>query len=75
MEQWIRSVLTGRMYSNDETLRIVNIAQATFYMQNGLLPVDIYPSKDFKTGKDILVFIFNRADSKPLFDQWCKQER
>ena len=33
----------------------------------------IYSSKDYKTQKPIVVFIFNKEESKPIFDIWCNK--
>ena len=38
------------------------------------MPIDIYPSQDFKTGKPMLVYLFIREDTKELYDKWCKRE-
>lgn len=73
MNETIRSNLTGHIYRNDESINIVNVAQAAFYMENNLMPLDIYPSKDYKTKKPIMVFTFNKEETKPLFDQWCNR--
>lgn len=73
MNEKIRSNLTGHTYRNDSSIRIVNPIQAAFYMENGLMPLDIYPSKDYKTQKPIVVFIFNKEDTKPIFDKWCSK--
>ena len=43
-------------------------------MLSGALPVDIYPSLDFKTNKPIFVYLFNRAETSDLYDKWCNHE-
>lgn len=64
----------AKEYSAEDAVRIVNPAQIAAYWENGLAPLDIYPSRDRETGKPILVAVFNRKDSKEYFDKWCKHE-
>ena len=71
MNETIRSNLTGHYFKKKDSVFIVNVTQAAFYMENGLIPLDVYPSKDYKTKKPIVVFAFNREETKPLFDKWC----
>ena len=41
-------------------------------MKHRCYPVDIYPSIDYKTGQDVLVYIFERNDqNKELYQFWC----
>lgn len=54
----------------NDTVKIVNQKQATLYIKNGLKPLDIYCSNT----EDILVYVFDKKKSKPLFDLWCKHE-
>lgn len=51
-----------------ETIEIVNTRQAGMYIKHGLQPLDLY----WKSER--LVFLFDKAKTKPLFDQWCKYE-
>lgn len=69
-----RSRLTGKHYNlfSDDIIRIVNMQQAMAYMENDVMPVDIYPSE--KDGKRILVFLFNREETRDVYDLWCKHE-
>ena len=74
MKEYFTSDATGKTYPADDTLRIVNISQAMWYIKCRVELYDIYPSKDFKTDKDILVFVFSRKGSKDAYDKWCKYE-
>lgn len=67
------SKLTGRYYNFVGTVRILNTAQATFYMSKDVFPLDIYISKDFKNNRKVLVFLFSREDTKELYDEWCSR--
>ena len=68
------SELTGKEYSLKNCVRIVNPLQCMFYWLSGLLPIDIYPSIDYKSGKPILVFIYDRQESKELYERWCEHD-
>jgi len=39
-------------------------------MNNNIMPLDIYVSRDFDTGKPIMVFIFDKRQTKPLYEKW-----
>lgn len=64
------SAVTGKIYQLGDAMRILNVKQAMFYMKNNVELYDMYPSQDFKTGKDVLVFIFSKSQSKPYYEQW-----
>lgn len=70
----VHSDLTGRDYYPSHTVRIVNYLQSLYYWLSGCLPVDIYPSQDFKTGKPLLVYLFLRDETTELYDKWCNHE-
>lgn len=67
------SRLTGRYFNIFGTVRILNTAQATFYMSNDVFPLDVYVSKDFKNNRNVLVFLFSRDETKDLYDEWCSR--
>lgn len=70
----IKSLVTGIEYRPSEIVRIVNSSQCAAYMTYGAKLLDIYPSRDFKTHKPIVVYIFNRKDTTELYDKWCNHE-
>lgn len=70
----IQSNLKPRDYLASEVCRIVNPKQFMLYIKHGLLPIDIYTSVDEKTGDDIVVMIFDRLQSFPLYQAWCNHE-
>lgn len=61
-------------YAAGDLIKILNSTQAAFYWLNGISPLDNYPSKDYKTGKPVMVYVFKRSDTKDVFDLWCKQK-
>ncbi len=67
------SKLTGRYFNIFQTVRILNTAQATFYVTKGVLPLDVYASKDFKNKRDVLVFLFSKDDTRDLYEEWCSR--
>ena len=70
MKDYITSYTTGRTYSPNDVIRLVNVRQLVYYMNNGIEILDFYTSKDFKTGEDILVFIVNKKDSQEVYRKW-----
>ena len=70
MKDYMKSYTTGRIYCPSECIRIINLRQITFYAKMGVEILDFYPSTDFKTGEDILVFIVNKKDSQEAYQKW-----
>lgn len=60
-----------REYNIKDIVRIINPKQCRFYLKNGVYPIDIYTSIDVKTGDDIVVMIFFKHESYPLYQKWC----
>lgn len=70
-----RSAITGKKYDVfDDTIRILNPNQAAFYVSEGVPILDVWLSEDKKTDKPILVYLFKKADTKEVFDLWCRQK-
>lgn len=73
------SDVTGKTYSVESMVRIVNPKQAATYMANGIVPIDIYPS-DCQSDKSLppdykLVFLFERNDkTREAFRLWCEHK-
>lgn len=77
MQEFIkRSALSGEKYDvfDQDVVRILNIYQAAYYVDAGIPILDVQLSNDRITGKPILVFLFRRSLTKPVFDTWCKQK-
>lgn len=70
---YVKSRLTGKNYDCLQTVNIKNLQQVAGYIENGVFPVDIKPARD-KDNKRFLVFVFNKASTKEVFDKWCKYE-
>lgn len=69
----VKSNFTGREYETKKVIRILNAQQAAAYIKHGIELLDLWLSKD-KDGKPILVFIFDKEESKEVYDLWCKHE-
>ena len=67
------SNITGRTYELFSQIRILNIQQCIFYLKNGVVLNDIELGEDRNTHKPIMVFLFNREDTREVYDKWCKQ--
>ena len=70
MKEAMQSDRTGITYVPSDSIRILNIKQAGFYMENSATLLDVYPSKDFKTGDDIVVFVFDKSETFNLYKKW-----
>lgn len=68
------SKITGRTYELFSQIRILNIQQCIFYLENGVTLNDIEISEDRRTHQPIMVFLFNRADTYDAYDKWCKRK-
>lgn len=51
----------------NKTIKIVNMKQATLYVKNGLLPLQVCYDK-------MLVFEFDMEESRPLYTKWLNKE-
>lgn len=74
MKEYIKSDATGKVYARQDVVRILNPKQQLLYIKAGLYPLDLYTSVDEKTDKDVLVMIFSREESYPLYQKWCDHE-
>lgn len=64
----VYSKIFNNEYSTEDTVKIVNTRQAGLYIKNDIPLVDLFWSKN------ALVFVFNREESKRVYDLWCKRE-
>lgn len=64
----VYSEIFNNEYSTEDTVKIVNTRQAGLYIKNNIPLVDLFWSKN------TLVFVFNREESKGVYDLWCKRE-
>ena len=74
MRNYITSDATGKVYAIQDVVRILNPKQQLLYIKAGLYPLDLYVSIDEKTDKDVLVMIFSKEESYPLYQKWCDHE-
>ena len=66
------SHITGKKYTpGQNTVYISNMRQAQLYMRHGAQLLDILYDN---TKNDALVFVFNRSETKELYDKWNNRE-
>lgn len=73
-EYYIRSEITGRSYNLFCCVKILNVQQAIFYIEHRVKLMDLVISKDRKSEKPVLVFIFNKEDTREAYDLWCNRK-
>lgn len=69
----IESNLKPRSYTEKEVCRIVNEVQYKRYIKHRVFPIDMYPGIS-EDGKDIIVYIFLREETKELYQKWLAHE-
>ena len=62
------SEVFDKYYETENTLKILNTKQAGLYLKHKVPLIDIFWSGGS------LVFVFNREDTKIVYDLWCKRE-
>lgn len=70
----VHSDVTGKDYYPSRSVRLINIRQICTFIRLGVLPVDIYPSVDFKSNNPVLVVIFDKEESKQAYERWKESE-
>lgn len=70
----VKSIFTGKEYDPEKTYRIVNPLQIAAYMSNNVELLDLFVSKDYKTGKPILVGVFDKEASYESYKLWCERK-
>lgn len=68
------SSITGKRYNLFGVVRILNLYQVKAYLKAGMEVMDIEISEDRETHKPIIVFLFDRTDTKEIYDKWCRHE-
>ena len=66
----IESNLKCGKYTEKDIIRIYNRDQQTFYVDLGVYPIDLYTSYAPKNNRKIIVMIFNRNDTKNVYQNW-----
>lgn len=74
MKEKVRSTLTGKDYYLSDAIRLVNIRQICSYWLMNIMPLDVYPSIDFKTNNPVLVFIYSREETQEAYKRWRESE-
>lgn len=69
-----KSNLGNFSYNSNDVVRIKNPKQRDLYLMNGIMPKDIYTSIDEKTDEKILIYIFEKKDSREAYEKWRNYE-
>lgn len=59
-------------YVASDAIKILNPAQAAFYWAHGTKPVDFFLSRNRKTDKPCIVYVFIREEQQKCYDAWVK---
>jgi hypothetical protein len=59
------------MKNKKDVITIVNVKQALFYIQSGLIPLNISVDRNSKR----VVFMFNREETVAPFSEWCNRRK
>lgn len=70
----IKSNLQNIQYTEKEVVRIYNREQQTFYVDSEVYPIDIYTSYAPKNNRKIIVMIFNKSDTKEIYQKWLNYD-
>lgn len=70
----VKSIFTGKEYDPQKTVRIVNTLQLAAYIANDVELLDLFVSRDIKTGKHILVGVVDKEASYEAYQKWCNHE-
>lgn len=74
MEEFYRkSLILGKEYNFFNTVKIKNLNQAAAYIEAGIFPVDIRVCRN-EQDKRMIVYYFDKDESKEVFDKWCNYE-
>lgn len=68
------STVTGKKYNIFDTVKILNLNQCIFYMQNEFYPEDIKITINDK-GNKCLVFYYNKELTKSIYEEWQNQRK
>ena len=70
----IKSPITGCEYYNYDVYRITNPVQAAAYVSAGAKLLDLYVVYDRGSDQPRFLYVFDKEESKPYFDLWCKHQ-
>lgn len=60
-------------YDYFETITILNPRQAAFYMSKKVHLLDVRLGNDRETGEPILLYYFNKEETRSAYDEWCNR--
>lgn len=70
------SKVTGKTYNRfGGVIKILNTQQAAFYLSKGVPLLDLEPSMNKDQTKEVLVFYFQREDTRDAYNEWCERKK
>ena len=69
-----KSKINGQSYHLKDVARVIDQKQQKLYIKHNVYPIDMYTTKDIETGKDKLVMLFSRDESRELYILWKRHE-
>lgn len=70
MKMFCTSSTTGITYCPEDSIRIVNPKQILFYLCKGITIQDVFPSKQYDSGNEALVFSVDKGETREAYAQW-----
>ena len=68
------STVTGKTYNVFDDVKLLNIYQCIYYMENNIFPDDIKITMNEK-GNKCLVFYYNKEDTQEIYAKWQEEQR
>lgn len=68
------SNISGKEYRLSDVVKIVDPKQQKLYVKNEVYPVDMFTTKDLYSDNQILVMLFNKRDTRDLYEKWKNRE-
>lgn len=70
MANFAYSTYRGCNYCYDGCIKIINLKQILFYINEGVEIKDIFPSINYQTGEKILTFVVDIFESQSTYNKW-----
>lgn len=68
------SNISGKEYKLSDVVKIVDPKQQKLYVKNEVYPVDMFTTKDLYSDNQILVMLFNKSETRDLYEKWKNRE-
>ena len=68
------STVTGKKYNVFDCVKILNLKQCMFYMENDIFPDDIKIIRNEK-GEKCFLFYYNKDATRDVYNKWLSQKK